>query len=97
MSSKQLGSNPPECKCGSRTELIPCRVCHKPICTYCRLGTGSISDGFTCSLACDVAYAFPKMLSPPAPHFGFKNWWAHTLLYTAIGALIFSLYYWSFK
>lgn len=35
-----------QCPCGSREDLWPCNKCGKPACPMCRVGTGSLSDGY---------------------------------------------------
>lgn len=41
-------------QCGSANDLCRCRVCQKLVCSDHRLGTGSVSEGYTCGMACDL-------------------------------------------
>jgi len=40
---------PPTCSvCGSIEEVIQCKYCKKPLCPSHRVGTGDLSQGYTC-------------------------------------------------
>jgi hypothetical protein len=51
-------------ECGS-PDALPCAVCKKPVCGNHRMGSGSVSDGYECSMACSVERSFPR--PPPLP------------------------------
>lgn len=51
-------------KCGAREGLVACTGCKRLICLRERIGTGSVCDGYQCSLFCSIMENAPDI----APH-----------------------------
>lgn len=50
-------------KCGAKEGLIACTGCRRLICLRERIGTGSVCDGYQCSLFCSIAENAPDIAS----------------------------------
>ncbi len=51
-------------RCGAREGLVACTGCGRLICLRERMGTGSVCDGYQCSLLCSIMDNAPDL----APH-----------------------------
>lgn len=84
----------PKCEepgCEETSDLAICNQCGCIICRKHRFGSGDLSDGYACSMACTVARAFP---APPALPGDKGREHVRKFLYCAVVAIgIFLLYY----
>lgn len=61
----------PSCKeCGSQEDVTPCTGCGKPVCPGHRFGSGELSDGYQCSMAC----MFGQPVREETKRTGFLAW-----------------------
>ncbi len=85
------------CKlCGRSVEdLKPCNNCGKLICSSCRCGTGSISDGYECILSCE----FPrlKVKNKPKSDVLMATKGLSTVVAILVGCLLGSFLIWLMK
>lgn len=84
-------------RCGrSAEDLHPCNNCSWLICSSCRCGTGSVSDGYECIVNC----GFPRMkikVPIPKPHLlkGLTtSKWGPTVVAILVGCLLGSFLIW---
>lgn len=82
--------------CKSIQGIEDCRACQKPICPAHRVGTGSLSAGYTCvgaGSSCWLGLYVGDELKTPKPKIRRWNWeWADTkLVLIVFGLVVFGI------